>query len=260
MGETLDSGSERNANDYRFPLAGRIENDWRRWGLLEVFLGLIFGHILAASAYALAKGIGGYEDFADYPLWLVAVANFPLQGSMLLAAVFAAAYRGGGLAKDFLLKMKRNDIFLGFSVGVAAQFFLVPALTYPVLWLFDKDIEDVRKIAEELTDRPSSPIGVLALVLFVGVFTPIAEEIFFRGLLYGSLRKKLNLDPRYCVWVSAIIASAVFSIVHFQWILLPALFGVGLVFNILYERTGRLAPAIWAHAGFNGVTLINLLI
>ena len=72
--------------------------------------------------------------------------------------------------------------------------------------------------------------------------------------------EKLNLAPRNCIWVSAIIASAIFSIVHFQWILLPALFGVGLLFNILYERTGRLAPAIWAHAGFNGVTLINLLI
>ena len=260
MGEITGSDSEKGTSEYRFPSAGRIENDWRRWGLLEVFLGLVFGHLLAAFAYALANGVGGYKNFADYPLWLVAVANFPLQGSMLLAAIFAGVYRGGGLVKDFLLQMKRNDVFLGLSVGVAAQFFLVPALTYPVLWLFDKDIEDVRKIAEELTDRPSTPIGVIALIVFVGLFTPVAEELFFRGLLYGSLRKRLNLSPRRCVWVSAIIASAIFSIVHFQWILLPALFGVGLVFNILYEKTGRLTPAIWAHAAFNGVTLINLLI
>ena len=260
MGEITDSDSEKSTSVYSFPLAGRIENDWRRWGLLEVFIGLVFGHLLAAFAYAFANGVGGYEDFADYPLWLVAVANSPLQGSMFLAAIFAAVYRGGGLVRDFLLQTKRNDIFLGLSVGVAAQFFLVPVLTYPVLWLFDKDIEDVRKIAEELTDRPSSPIGVITLIAFVGLFTPIAEELFFRGLLYGSLRKKLNLSPRYCVWVSAVIASAIFSIVHFQWVLLPALFGVGLVFNILYEKTGRLTPAIWAHAAFNGVTLINLLI
>ena len=260
MGEITDSDSEKSTSVYSFPLAGRIDNDWRRWGLLEVFIGLVFGHLLAAFAYAFANGVGGYEDFADYPLWLVAVANSPLQGSMFLAAIFAAVYRGGGLVRDFLLQAKRNDIFLGLSVGVAAQFFLVPVLTYPVLWLFDKDIEDVRKIAEELTDRPSTPIGVIALIAFVGLFTPIAEELFFRGLLYGSLRKKLNLSPRYCVWVSAVIASAIFSIVHFQWVLLPALFGVGLVFNILYEKTGRLTPAIWAHAAFNGVTLINLLI
>lgn len=256
----INSGSENCGSSYGFPKAGKIENEWRRWGFLEVFLGLVFGHILAAFAYVLAQGIGGYEDFAEYPLWLVSVANFPLQASMLLAAVFAASYRGGGVVKDFLFGVKRNDAFLGISVGVAAQFLLVPALTYPVLWLFDKDIEDVRKIAEELTNRSTSPVGVLALIVFVGIFTPISEELFFRGLLYGTLRKKLNLAPRNCIWVSAIIASAIFSIVHFQWILLPALFGVGLLFNILYERTGRLAPAIWAHAGFNGVTLINLLI
>ena len=250
---------ENNSCGYGFPPAGRIENDWRKWGLLEVSLGLIFGHILAAVTYAIAKGVGGYQAFADYPMWLVAVANLPLQGSMLVAAIFAATYRGGGVLKDFLFRMERNDLFLGVSVGIAAQFILVPVLTYPVLWLFGKEIEDVRKIAEELTDRSSSPVGVIALIAFVGVFTPIAEELFFRGLLYGSLRKRLKLTGSKCIWASMILSSAVFSVVHFQWVLIPALFGVGLVFNLLYEKTGRLAPAIWAHAGFNGVTLINLL-
>ncbi|MEC8974901.1 MAG: type II CAAX endopeptidase family protein [Actinomycetota bacterium] len=260
MVNEMDSSVENSSSGYRFPAAGRIENDWRRWGLWEIILGLAFGHFLAAIAYAIATRVGGYEDIADYPMWLVAVANFPLQCSMLLAVVFAATYRGGGISKDFLFRMERNDIFLGVSTGIAAQFLLVPALTYPTLWLFDKDIEDVRKIAEELTDRSSSPIGVIALVGFVGVFTPIAEELFFRGLVYGSLRKRLNLSSGKCIWVSMIISSAVFSVVHFQWVLLPALFGVGLVFNLLYEKTGRLAPAIWAHIGFNAVTLINLLV
>ena len=259
MRRIKNSGENGNFDGEGFPKAGRIENDWRKWGLLEVFLGLLFGHLLAAFAYALAKGAGGYEDFSEYPMWLVSVANFPLQGSMMLAAVFAATYRGGGVVNDFLLRMKRNDAVLGVSVGVAAQFFLVPALTYPVLWIFDKDIADIKRIAEELTNRPSSPVGVVVLILFVGIFTPLAEELFFRGLLYGALRKRLNLTGAKCIWVSMIISSGIFSIVHFQLLLIPALFGVGIVFSFLYERTGRLAPAVWAHAGFNGVTLINLL-
>ena len=81
MSEMIYSGSENCGNSYGFPKAGKIENDWRRWGFLEVFLGLVFGHILAAFAYVLVQGIGGYEDFAEYPLWLVSVANFPLQAS-----------------------------------------------------------------------------------------------------------------------------------------------------------------------------------
>ena len=260
MGNEEHIGNRNNFEEFRFPPPGRIENDWRNWGLLEVLLGLVFGHILATIAYAIVRGVGDYKEFADYPMWLVAVANFPLQGSMMLAAVFAATYRGGGTLKDFYFRMERKDIGLGISVGVAAQFLVVPALTFPVLWLFGKDIEHVRNIAEELTDRPSSPFGVIALIFFVGIFTPIAEELFFRGLLYGSLRKRLNLTGTKCIWVSMIISSAVFSLVHFQWILLPALFGVGIVFNLIYEKTGRLGPAIWAHAGFNGVTLVNLLL
>ncbi|MBG02153.1 MAG: hypothetical protein CL470_07780 [Acidimicrobiaceae bacterium] len=260
MGNEERIGDGNSLEEFRFPAPGRIENDWRKWGFLEVILGLVFGHILAAMAYAIARGVGGYQYFTDFPMWLVAVANFPLQASMILAVVFASTYRGGGILKDFYFRMERKDIGLGILIGVVAQFLLVPVLTYPVLWLFDKDIDDVSNIAEELTDRPSSPIGVIALIVFVGVFTPVAEELFFRGLLYGSLRKKLNLTGAKCIWASMIISSAVFSLVHFQWILIPALFGVGIVFNLIYEKTGRLGPAIWAHAGFNGVTLINLLL
>jgi hypothetical protein len=203
--------------------------------------------------------IGDYENFGDFPRWLVALSSLPLQGSMAAAAVLAASYRGGGIVKDFLFKMERNDIFVGLSVGIAAQFLLVPALTYPILWIFDKDVEEVKRAAEELTDHPSSTIGVIALLVFIGIFTPIAEELFFRGLLYGALRKGINYSGAKCIWISMIISSLIFSAVHFQWILLPALFAVGMVFALLYEKSGRLAPAIWAHAGFNLVTLINLL-
>jgi uncharacterized protein len=242
-----------------FPPAGRIANDWRRWGVLEILLGIVFGHILVVITYGLVSEIGGYEDFSEFPRWLVALSSLPLQGSMAVAAVLAASYRGGGIVKDFLFKMERNDIFVGLSVGLAAQFLLVPALTWPVLWLFDIDVEEVKKVAEELTDHPSSTIGVIALLLFIGIFTPIAEELFFRGLLYGALRKGIKYSGKKCIWISMIISSLIFSAVHLQLILLPALFGVGMVFALLYEKSGRLAPAIWAHIGFNMVTLVNLL-
>ena len=105
-----------------FPPAGRIANDWRRWGVLEILLGIIFGHILVVISYGLASEIGGYEEFSDFPRWLVALSSLPLQGSMAVAAVLAASYRGGGIVKDFLFKMERKDIFVGLSVGSSVGF------------------------------------------------------------------------------------------------------------------------------------------
>jgi len=71
------------------------------------------------------------------------------------------------------------------------------------------------------------------------------EEIFFRGLLYRSLRNRL---PTY---QAALIAGALFGLVHitgYPLITLPvkALFGV--LACLLYERTGSLLPGIALHA------------
>jgi membrane protease YdiL (CAAX protease family) len=43
-------------------------------------------------------------------------------------------------------------------------------------------------------------------------------------------------------------------------IAVPALFGLGLVLGLLVQRTGRLGPAIFTHAGFNLVGVLLLLL
>lgn len=75
----------------------------------------------------------------------------------------------------------------------------------------------------------------------VVVVGPLVEEVFFRGLLYGLLRKKLG------VWKAVFISSALFGVAHgFGPIgLVAALGGVG--FALVYENTGSLAPAVVAH-------------
>ena len=99
-------------------------------------------------------------------------------------------------------------------------------------------------------------------ILTVGLLAPVAEELFFRGLLYGSIRKRGDSarNQKLIVWTSVIISSAIFSAIHFQLLLFPALFVVGMIFALIYERSQRLAPAIWAHIGFNATTLFSLLV
>ena len=86
---------------------------------------------------------------------------------------------------------------------------------------------------------------VAVTVVAVSLSAPIVEEIFFRGLLYRSLRNRL---PTY---QAALIAGALFGLVHitgYPLITLPvkALFGV--LACLLYERTGSLLPGIALHA------------
>ena len=89
--------------------------------------------------------------------------------------------------------------------------------------------------------------------------SPIAEEIFYRGLVLRSLIKR-GLPGG----VSVVLTAAIFAATHIQdlatWLLLlPGLVFAGLVFGALALRTGRLGTSIAAHMGFNLVTAVALL-
>jgi membrane protease YdiL (CAAX protease family) len=76
----------------------------------------------------------------------------------------------------------------------------------------------------------------IALTAFAAAFSaPIVEEIFFRGLLYRSLRNRLPIV------LAAPVAGAMFGLVHvgaYPLVSLPAKAWFGLVACLLYERTG----------------------
>lgn len=107
---------------------------------------------------------------------------------------------------------------------------------------------------------PGEPLAIGLSFLAIVILAPLAEELFFRGWLYGSLRARLSAN-------AAIIACAIiFALAHWDGIgLYPvAVFLPGLVLTILRERTGSaktafLAHAIYNFAGWAGLAAISLI-
>jgi membrane protease YdiL (CAAX protease family) len=95
---------------------------------------------------------------------------------------------------------------------------------------------------------------VLSLVSAV-VLAPLAEEVFFRGLVQSVLRNYFG-SP----WVAVALASLLFASVHMDLHWAPALTALGLVLGYSYERTGRLLAPVLIHALFNGVSMVDELI
>jgi len=94
-----------------------------------------------------------------------------------------------------------------------------------------------------------------ATALDYTVFTPFLEELAFRGLLYTALRQRLGVAP------AALAGSAVFAGLHFYT--LPGFlmtFWSGLVWSLVYERSGSLWPGIAAHAAYNALFVAGLLV
>ena len=104
----------------------------------------------------------------------------------------------------------------------------------------------------------------VALFLLIGLIGPILEELMFRGILMDALAARFQ--RRGVVFGSA-AAFAVFHLVGISSVqplesaavLLPQLLLFGVVLAYLRISRGRLGPAIFAHAGFNLLSLLVLL-
>jgi hypothetical protein len=100
-------------------------------------------------------------------------------------------------------------------------------------------------------DRASLVVGDLVWLLLAGsVAAPIAEEFFFRGLLFRYLRARGSLKR------AVLVSSALFAVFHFTPVLMPALFVFGIVQAWLVQRFDSLYPAILLHAINNGVLMV----
>ena len=129
----------------------------------------------------------------------------------------------------------------------------MPLVSLPLLWLTSQDPDDLSKPARDLADKADSSWGIVLLVLIVVIGAPIAEELFFRGLVLRSVEKSIGT-----VW-AVVISSIAFGLTHFEGIQTPALCAFGVVLALLVVRTGRLGTAVVAHMAFNGVSVIYLL-
>jgi membrane protease YdiL (CAAX protease family) len=221
-----------------------------RWGLGDAALGWLIAvaaQTIAVSAYVAATG----DDYDMLPLGAVALVQVPLWLGLGGMPVYAATVKGRGVVADFGLRFRAIDAPVGFAIGVVTQAVLVPLLYVPILWFLDD--ADVAEQARSLTDRAHGP-GVVLLVLIVVVGAPIVEELFYRGLLLRALERRLRAP------IAVVVSAVLFGAAHFQLLQLPALVMFGVILAVIAQRTGRLGPCIWAHAGFNAYTVFTLLV
>lgn len=94
---------------------------------------------------------------------------------------------------------------------------------------------------------------MLAFLTLV-VVAPVAEEVLFRGYLYGKLQKYIPW------WGAAIITSILFAAAHGQWNVAVDTFVLGMFLAGLRTLTGSLWPSIMLHMMKNGIAYYFLFI
>jgi uncharacterized protein len=114
---------------------------------------------------------------------------------------------------------------------------------------------------ERMREMVADPVLGAWFLLVAVVVAPIAEELFFRGLVFQALRNRLAAG-----W-SIAVASLIFAAAHVVaepsggagLLIFVLIAPMGAVLAWLFERSGTLAVPIVVHATFNLLTTLALL-
>lgn len=142
-----------------------------------------------------------------------------------------------------------SKVVPGFKKGVlwSAAFGLITFFAFGALFLLN--IDPMKLIHMRL---PSKTHGIVLFFLIGGLVGPIAEEVFFRGVIYGFFR-------RWGVLIAVVLSSALFVLAHLPGIPVTQLIGA-VVFALAYEKAGSLTAPITIHVlGNSAIFALSLI-
>ncbi len=87
-------------------------------------------------------------------------------------------------------------------------------------------------------------------IVGLGIVTPLAEELMFRGVLFGRCREQMGFY-RAAIW-----SSLFFSMIHGNMIQMVYALALGMFLCYAYEKFGSLKASVLLHITINMVSLI----
>jgi len=154
---------------------------------------------------------------------------------------------GLSLADLGLGRLQGRHIRLGVVSGI---------LALPMVTMVNYVLQSFREVPFDnpqidiLTSGGLAPDALLGFLLLGGVAAPFAEEIAFRGILFGWLRSRMG------AFLAIFLCGFIFALLHGFPQLIPALTAIGMLLAYLRFSSDSLWPPIIAHAVFNIASML----
>ncbi len=150
--------------------------------------------------------------------------------TLIVAVFFFFAYKNE--SED---KMQPNRTYpVLFILGITLSLFLNMVFDFAHLTTASEAYKSIASIQYSV----SLPLGLL----IYGLIKPVEEELVYRGLFYGRLRKTF---PAH---ISIPVSSLFFGLLHFNLTQMVYAFLMGLYLSIVKERENSLIPCIIIHS------------
>jgi membrane protease YdiL (CAAX protease family) len=229
------------------------EPPWRVWvAPAAIAAGLAAGVIGSSLVAVIGQPAGSSVSHPTPAVALIGDLVFDL--AFVGAALYFAGLHSPLRARDFGFRRIPPRVVLGAVLVAGAAYYLVTALYASLVHLHGND-----KLPSEL-GAGKSTIALAAAGVFVCVIAPVAEEFFFRGFLFGALRRwRVTVAGREIgTWLAAVITGILFGLAHTgsasSRYLIPLGF-LGFVLCLVRWRTRSLYPCIALHSVNNSLAL-----
>ena len=157
--------------------------------------------ILGSMVIAIAFVAAGVDHVGDNHAFLL-IATLAQDLAFVIVAYLVTAEAGPVSAATFGFRRFGPSAIRTMALAFGA--YLILSVVYSALVAQPCDTT-----ADDLGVKESTLLAVLAGVFVIGI-APVAEEFFFRGFLFQSLRKSWG------VWIAAPASGLIFGAVHFQ--------------------------------------------
>ena len=225
----------------------------RPWSLLDGLFVAIPSAVLGLTIWLVAHWLSGqYFNPRLVSQWSTVFASIP----MLLFIHYALLKpRGMNLISAFGLSLRgvRLRNFLALTGALLALEMIGLMFIGWGTWKLGLDNHWAQGIQERLVFGPTETV-IFSMINIV-IWTPIFEEIGFRGLLYTTFR------ARFTPTVAMVISAALFSALHLKSLSgFLSIFWSGLILAYAYEKYRSLLPGMLIHGAGNLLYLSTILL
>jgi uncharacterized protein len=224
---------------------------WPIWTVPAALLTGLVGGVLGSIVVA---AIGGEAGSTHTSPAVSLISDVVFDAAFVAAALYFASLTRRPRPSDFGYRRIAPALGIGAFFAAGIGYYVVTAVYQSIVKLHGSD-----KLPSEL-GVGSSTAALVGAAIFVCVIAPIAEEFFFRGFVFGALRRwHVTIAGRDVgTWLAAIITGILFGLAHTgsaaSQYLIPLGF-LGFVLCLVRWKTRSLYPCMALHSVNNSLAL-----
>lgn len=229
------------------------EPPWAPW-TAPAAIGVGFGLGIVVSIIVEVIAQAGGSSISNPTAAVSLIGDFLFDAAFVAAAIYFAALRNRVTPANFGFRLVPWRLGIGAVLLAGISYYLLTALYASLLHLHGNE-----KLPKELGVGKSTA-ALAAASVFVCVVAPMAEEFFFRGFIFGGLRRmRIAIGGREIgPWVAALITAVLFGLAHTGSAAPRYLVPLGLlgfILCLLRWRTRSLYPCMALHSVNNSLAL-----